>query len=89
MQTAAASFPRFYAAASLKLERLADAERHSHGFPRFYAAASLKHDGIIPVIKDIGRFPRFYAAASLKRVVYAMQDGDQSRVFRGSMPRPH
>ena len=70
--------------------KLSRAESWTTGFPRLYAAASLKqpekgrasaNDGI--------RFPRLYAAASLKRQLESDLGKTRTRVFRGSMPRPH
>ena len=75
-------FPRFYAAASLKLRPRIDATFSSPAgrFPRFYAAASLKH---IPGLREplyLSGFPRFYAAASLKPQVRL---GRSARSVRG------
>ena len=60
-------FPRLYAAASLKLDRLDDGRApRPRRFPRLYAAASLK-PAHTSVEHHVGlRFPRLYAAASLK-----------------------
>ena len=64
----AESFPRLYAAASLKHRIEGDAARDGERFPRLYAAASLKRLSVDPVIEYEGSgFPRLYAAASLKR----------------------
>ena len=60
------SFPRLYAAASLKPDRPRAVPWWPVRFPRLYAAASLKletEDGLAVVD---GCFPRLYAAASLK-----------------------
>ena len=70
--TCSPSFPRLYAAASLKLviDRNIDAQKR--GFPRLYAAASLKHsDWDQTCLFGRLRFPRLYAAASLKLAVSA------------------
>ena len=61
------SFPRLYAAASLKLDRERPPDVPLARFPRLYAAASLKPPGTPRVMTMISfRFPRLYAAASLK-----------------------
>ena len=85
------SFPRLYAAASLKL----GGGLGLHvilvvGFPRLYAAASLK---LLRAARGRGRsverFPRLYAAASLKQDECGGHAVGEAAVFRGFMPRPH
>ena len=61
------SFPRLYAAASLKLMQRDDGVGETVRFPRLYAAASLKRFTQAEERGVPGRFPRLYAAASLKR----------------------
>ena len=47
----AGSFPRLYAAASLKLEGVSPVARTVYRFPRLYAAASLKRRPIRAVVR--------------------------------------
>ena len=77
------SFPRLYAAASLKLQLVDEAGGATNRFPRLYAAASLKPPA---VPRDDGRgggFPRLYAAASLKPVGQV----DAAGAVLGGFPR--
>ena len=60
------SFPRLYAAASLKLVGLGRDRLPPRRFPRLYAAASLKLVGRLGGRRARRGFPRLYAAASLK-----------------------
>ena len=72
MRTAASSastrsFPRLYAAASLKPGLWTDCGKtRAPRFPRLYAAASLKPVRMLFVRPPPPGFPRLYAAASLK-----------------------
>ena len=84
------SFPRLYAAASLKLNahsRITVVSRTR--FPRLYAAASLKLRDALTGLACSLSFPRLYAAASLKHFRAATRLRRTGRVFRGFMPRPH
>ena len=74
------SFPRLYAAASLKQvhdDRLD--VRDCGRFPRLYAAASLKRRGRERVVHPGQGFPRLYAAASLKREYVRPEDYEIER----------
>ena len=82
------SFPRQYAAASLKHWRMIVVISPVAGFPRQYAAASLKGGHGPGGREPHACFPRLYAAASLKAVEVA-DLAAVWEVFRGSMPRPH
>ena len=84
------SFPRLYAAASLKLRP----RRRVPPLGVPFSAALCR--GLIEAMggSDMAnltaaRFPRLYAAASLKRVESILSIPKVARVFRGSMPRPH
>ena len=83
------SFPRLYAAASLKPSLITHTSPCLASFPRLYAAASLKHLDRGPQHDGIVGFPRLYAAASLKRLRIGAYFHDGELVFRGFMPRPH
>ena len=84
------SFPRLYAAASLK-RGLRMINRKGE---LLFSAALCR--GLIEamlisasVSNSESRFPRLYAAASLKRPTGKGRNASQAAVFRGFMPRPH
>ena len=85
----ARSFPRLYAAASLKLQGGVGGFRESMSFSAALCRGLIEALSPCRLETSFGLgFPRLYAAASLKLRVLSTKNCKLS-VFRGFMPRPH
>ena len=83
------SFPRLYAAASLKPlagERLPGTDKR---FPRLYAAASLKQLAVPVLALHTHTFSAALCRGLIEAFALSAPVTNCPNVFRGFMPRPH
>ena len=82
-------FPRFCAAASLKLAACAPFSAAYERFPRFCAAASLKRYALSLLDEAGYSFSAVLCRGLIEATAWAPASPAASPVFRGFVPRPH